>query len=286
MDTLRTIASGVRGNPELLGEREKISVYYHNLFDYPLTFADLIKWNVSSKIKLNDSDKIGLGYRRGYYFISGRENLVYKRTLKERISAKKMQIAAKASQVLSKLPSVKMVAVTGSLAMANAGEESDIDLMLVTKSGWLWTTRILSYFLLKTFGFAVRRFGEKEQRDKLCLNIWLDEYDLIWKTNDRNTYTAHEICQIVPLIDKDKIYEKFLLKNKWVKNYWPNAVKIKKIKNTSQKRTNSPIFLEKAAYRLQFAHMKNKISREIISPTRAIFHPQDWAKMVLSRFST
>jgi hypothetical protein len=178
-----------------------------------------------------------------------------------------------------------MVAVTGSLAMENATDKSDIDLMIVTKSGTLWTTRLLSYFLLKLLNFKVRKPFDKNEKDKLCLNVWLDESSLAWMK--RNIYTAHEIAQIVPLVNKDKTYEKLLSKNNWILSYWPDSVKIKKIKYAKSTSPSWPFrFLEKTLYGIQRLYMKGKITSEVVSSDRALFHPQDWSKVVLDRLKT
>ena len=124
--------------------------------------------------------------------------------------------------------------------------------------------------------------------------MWLDESDLIWDKADRNIYTAHEIAQIVPLINKDNVYEKFLYLNKWILLYWPNSVKIKDLgsKMYDAKNLISYILylitrlLENVTYRLQYQYMKSKITREIITPTRAIFHPNDWGKVVIKKLSS
>ncbi len=265
----------------MLNSNEKSSVLYHDLFDYPLSFSDLIKWQLAKPITIKKD--LEVVNKRKFYFLKGREGLIYKRILRKRISTKKMKIAQKASKVLSFLPGIKMVAVTGSLAMENSSEESDIDLMVVTKKGGLWTTRLLSYFILSVMHFVLRSPNDRNQKDKLCLNVWLDENDLIWPKKDRNLYTAHEIAQIVPLVNKDGIYERFLFQNKWILNFWPNAVRIRnlklKVKDFSQR--INPI--EKLAFKLQYSYMKNKISREIVTPTRAIFHPQDLGKVVLGK---
>lgn len=181
-----------------------------------------------------------------------------------------------------------MVAATGSLAMGNANDESDIDLMVVTKKGALWTTRLFAYLLIGLFGIPFRRFGRRDKRNKLCLNMWLDESDLVWPEKDRNIYTSHEIAQIVPLVNKDKTYEKFLSKNKWVLDFWPNSVKIEKLTNKMvngklENRKFTQGVLEKVCYRLQYQYMKTKITREVITSTRALFHPQDWGNVVLFR---
>ncbi len=288
MHSLYPIASDKSKDRKMLGKPEKLSIYYHDLFDFPLTFADLIKWEPSKYLLLRQY-KIPVIYQNGYYFLDGRGGLVYKRALRNRISAKKMEIAKKAANTLSLIPSIKMVAVTGSLAMSNAADESDIDLFIVTHRNLLWTTRILSYFVLKVTGFKLRKAGDANEKDKLCLNMWMDEKDLVWRKGDRNLYTAHEIAQVLPLVDKDGIYERFLHKNRWILKYWPNAVKIGEQEEGGKKHVfKNPIFLlvEKIAFKSQYGFMKSKMTREVATPTRAVFHPQDLGKLVISRLGS
>jgi hypothetical protein len=272
-------------NPQKsLGDCEKFSVYYHDIFDYPLTFADLIKWN-SGKDLPKIQKRVEIISKNGYFTLSGKEGLIYKRALRERISAKKLEIARKASKILSFIPSVKFVGVTGSLAMSNSSEESDIDLLIITKNGRLWTSRLFAYLFIAFSGIQTRRPFDRNQKDKLCLNMWLDESDLVWRS-PRNVYTAHEIGQILPLINKDGIYEEFLEKNKWILKYWPNSVKIQSSKVKSKNQTFRPGITETLAFWLQRKHMKSKMTREVITKTRAIFHPNDWGEIVLSRLSS
>ena len=96
------------------------------------------------------------------------------------IHKKKLIIARKATNLIAKIPTVKFVGITGALAMNNAGRNSDIDLMIITKNGCLWTTRLISYLLTWLFGFKTRRPKNRLEKDKLCLNMWLDESSLVW----------------------------------------------------------------------------------------------------------
>jgi predicted nucleotidyltransferase len=279
MLNLYTDSTKKEGGYKNLTIQEKTSVTYHNLFDYPLSFSDLIKWTSNKSIGNSQGKEINVIRKNNFYFLEGREGLIYKRLLRKRISAKKNKIAKKAANILSFIPWIKMIAVTGSLAMENASEESDIDLMVVTKKGLLWTTRIFSYLLINLFGIQTRKPNDSNQKDKLCLNIWLDEGDLIWSKKDRNLYTAHEIAQIVPLVNKDNTYEKIIYQNKWILNFWPNAVRINKKNEINSKNVNFSA-VEKFAYWLQRNHMKSKLTRETVTPTRALFHPQDWGKII------
>ncbi len=263
-----------------LTPEEMFSVYYHNFFDYPLNFSEIVRWKAG---EISNS-YLEIDYNNGFYFIKGREGLIYKRALRERISQKKYLIAQKASKLISGIPAVKMIGVTGSLAMGNATKESDIDLMIITKKGKLWTTRIAVYILLKISGFSVRRPGETNQKNKLCLNIWLDESDMAWPIKARNVYTAHEILQTIPIVNKGKSYERFLFRNKWALRYWPNAQKIKVTKKSSKyTKLRNLNLINKLAYNLQYLYLKPKLTREEVGITKAIFHPRDLSKETLKK---
>jgi D-beta-D-heptose 7-phosphate kinase/D-beta-D-heptose 1-phosphate adenosyltransferase len=169
--------------------------------------------------------------------------------------------------------------------MDNADEESDIDLMIITQRGTLWTTRLISLLTLRIFGFDVRRFGQKNEKDKLCLNIWLDETSLSWDKKRRNVYTAHEIAQAKPLVNKEGAFDKFLKTNSWVKEYWPNAIQIKKdIKKSKIKKSAFSIF-ESFAKKAQLRYMRGKRTKETVTSKKALFHPVDWSELILTKLS-
>lgn len=268
----------------LLGEKEISSLIYHDIFDYPLTPLELIRWTAGKEVNFKDLENSKISTKNGFLFLNGKEGSTLKRLMRKRISKRKLGKAKKAAKILSLLPTVKMVAVTGALAMNNANEESDIDFLTITKRGSLWTTRLLAMTLLKVFGIPRRKYGEKSTKDKLCLNIWLDENDLAWSKKSRNIYTSHEISQIIPLINKDQIYEKFLSKNTWITDYWPNATSVKAGKEKKRKRREKRRmvirFIEPLARKSQYWYMKDKITRETVTPTCALFHPVDLASFI------
>lgn len=267
-----------------LSDAESFSVVYHDIFDYPLDFAELIKWRASNKAGVF-SNLPKVVCKNGYYFVKGREGLIYKRSLRKRISEKKIHIAQKASKILSFIPWVSVVAITGSLSMKNSDSEGDIDLLLIVKKDTLWFTRLVCYFLLFIAGIGTRRSNKKVAADSLCLNMWFDESDLVWKSK-RNVYTSHEIAQTIPLVNKGKTFERFLQKNSWITGFWPNAVRIPK-KNSSKLEPRNGILniINSVAYGIQFGYMKGKITHEIVKKNRAIFHPFDWSKVVLDRIN-
>jgi len=294
MTNLYTIVAKNQPSGLELTEAEVSSVIYHDIFDYPLSFSELIKWKVGGLAISHQP--LEISKKGGYFFVDGRSGLIYKRVLRKRISDKKLEIAKDAAGVLSLIPLIKFVGITGSLAMENSAEESDIDLMVITKKGSLWTSRIFAYLLFVLSGISFRRAGKKDEKNRLCLNMWLDEGDLSWPKRDRNIYTAHEIAQIKPLVNKNKTYEKLVSKNKWILKYWPNAVGNKyigdgisyigrgKVQYTTYNILHT--WVEKLAFWFQHRYMKPKITREVVTPTRAIFHPQDWGKVVLDRIKS
>lgn len=269
------------------------SVVYHNIFDYPLTFSELIKWRMGEKVKIKGEYFMKIS--NGFYYLEGREGIVFKRLLRKKISAKKIKAARSIAKLLSKIPTIKMVGLTGALAMENVSDESDIDLMVVTEKGSLWLTRLITLFTLDLFKIPRRRYGDKDQKDKICLNLWLDEGALNWKEKDRNIYIAHEIAQVVPLVNKDRTYERFIAQNLWIKEYWPNAIRstLKMLVTKDFKKgglRSKVVFfilrlIEKLAFKLQYQYMRSKMTSEVVSRNRAFFHPADWKKIVLSRIS-
>lgn len=254
------------------------SICYHDIFKFPLKLEELDFWY--SPIKLKKTKKPIIAVSRGYAFIKGREFSVNERIKREKIYYKKMKIARKWSSVIGKIPFVQMIGLTGSLSMKNATKESDIDFLIITSKGLLWTTRFLVYTLLFFLRAPLRHPGQKEEEDKLCLNMWIDETDLAF--GNKNIFTAHEIAQIVPIFNKNNTHEKLIHANSWVVKFWPNSVKIRKVKNEKTNEIGSTFsFLENLLREIQYFYMKSKMSREVVTKKRAFFHPFDWGKKIL-----
>jgi predicted nucleotidyltransferase len=267
----------------LLNEDEAASIIYHDIFDYPLSSAELIKWVAGKKVDISIDETTLFVYKKGLFYLAGREGLVLRRTMRKRASKKKLEIAKAASRLLSKIPTVKAACITGALAMGNADEDSDIDLMVITKKGTLWVTRLISLLALKMFGFDVRRFGQKNEKDKLCLNIWLDETSLAWVKERRSIYSAHEISQVKPLVNKDGTFDRFLQENSWIKDYWPNAAQTRGEAGKVDPRTSFFTLFENIARKFQFKYMEGKRTREVVTKKRALFHPVDWGEIVATK---
>jgi hypothetical protein len=149
--------------------------------------------------------------KKGFYYLAGRENIVEIRMQREAHSRKLIRRALKYGRILGSLPFIRMVALTGSLAVMNSARNADFDYMLVTTPKRVWTARAFA-LLLNRF---TRLFGHT-----LCPNLIVSESALAWATHD--LYSARELCQMVPITGMD-VYRTLMKANAWTKDFLPNA---------------------------------------------------------------
>jgi hypothetical protein len=120
-------------------------------------------------------------------------------------------MALRYGRILGRLPFIRMVALTGSLAVLNVSGDEDFDYMLIALPGRLWTARAFAL----VFNRFVKLFGHT-----ICPNLILSENALEWSRHD--LYSAREFCQMIPITGLDT-YQKLMHANAWVREYLPNA---------------------------------------------------------------
>ena len=199
---------------------------YADIFDYPLKLEELHRFLINQKtdnqfFKKNLKDLKQISSKDKYFFLKNKERNIYLRKKREKYSRGKIKIAQKVAIWLKQIPWVKMVGITGNLAMFNADKEDDIDLLILTKKNRLWLSRFLAILITELLGLR-RRPGQKIVANKICLNMFLDEDHLQVPIKERNLVTAHEICQLRPLFSKDNFYQKFIQQNQWSQSFLPN----------------------------------------------------------------
>lgn len=197
---------------------------YADIFDYPLKKEEIIKFLIadsSLSLKIDQElENSPLVTKKGdFYFLKGREVIVPLRKKRKKWSQEKMKIAKKVANWLKLIPTIKLIAITGALAMENSDKDDDIDLLLITTKNRLWLSRGLVVTFLRLTGFYRR---PKEIKNKICPNMFLDEGHLSLPKRERDLFSAHEVCQLKPLWDKNKTYQQFVKKNLWVKQFLPN----------------------------------------------------------------
>lgn len=203
---------------------------YADIFDYPLEDKEIWQYLISGNRVGFDLLKEELAKAVGqkqiflagkFYFLQGREKIVALRKRRKIASRNKMKIAHRVAGWLKSIPTIKMVAITGALAMDNSEKDDDIDLLIVTAKKRLWLTRLLTTFLVELMAER-RRPNDKEFKDKICLNMFLDEENLPVTQTERNLFSAHEVCQLKPIWDRGDIYKRFVRANEWTTRYLAN----------------------------------------------------------------
>lgn len=273
------------------------TLVYADLFDYPLTAREIHQRLHHKKADL-ESVEFGLNQllnqgkikkQDKYYFLPGREKTVRFRKKRNKIAARKTKRAEKLARVIKIIPMIKLVGLTGSVAAENPRQEDDLDFLIITARGWLWTTRFLTTGLLSVLGLR-RKPGDRKYKNKICLNLFLEE-DNLSKFN-QNLFTANEILNLKLLWDKNNQYDKFLSDNQWVKNYLPNMSINSKIPTQPVKYSaRSCIIFDKVIgfidlffFKFQKWWMKKKITNEKIQADLIAFHPKDLSKSVLKEY--
>ncbi len=202
----------------------------------------------------------------------------------------KWKIAEKASRWLSLVPTIQLVGVTGGLAMNNAKTDDDIDLFFIVADGTLWVSRMFATLLMDVLGLR-RRPNDTSVADKVCLNMFMTAGSTGLPKSERDCFTAHEVLQMTPLWEQRGAYQRFLLSNRWVSRYLPNAWKEKKSAVVNPMCASFPFVMflmrlfEWPARRLQLWYMARHRTHEVITDTTLRFHPRDarvWVKRRLA----
>ncbi len=134
------------------------TIIYADLFDYPLTAAETHRYLISSGpttladvlISLQGLAKDqNIIQDRGYYFLPGRSQLVTMRQEREKNTKIKMSRVGRSVRLIGFFPWVRFIGLTGALAVDNADEEADVDLLVVSSANRLWLTRFIVFIFLR-----------------------------------------------------------------------------------------------------------------------------------------
>jgi hypothetical protein len=187
---------------------------YSDIFDFPLTVDEIHRFLVTPATKDEISKSIinikEVNSINGFHFLAGRAEIVNIRLYRETASRKAFDLAMFYGRILGKLPFIRMVALTGSLAMLNLSKNPDMDYMLVAASGRVWTARAFAILL----GKFSKLFGHT-----ICPNLIISERALEWPSHD--LYSAREFCQMIPITGLD-MYLCLRKANAWVESFFPN----------------------------------------------------------------
>lgn len=185
-------------------------IHHFLIYDEPVTFRQIEEILATSPFILQHVEM-----ERGYFVRAQRRALIEQRIARQAASHRLWPQAVCYGIWLARLPFVRMVAVTGALAMHNAADEhDDLDYMLVTDEGRVWLARAFSILLVR----AARLRGVV-----ICPNYVLSKSAL--EQNKKDLFIAHEIAQMIPIYGLD-LYWSFRANNGWAADHLPNASEI------------------------------------------------------------
>ena len=235
------------------------TVAYSDIFDYPLTAREIHRYLTGVHASLEEVvqavEENDLIARTGDYFtLPGREDIVRIRNQREAKSRELMPRAIQYGRVLGALPYIRMVALTGSLAVMNVSRDQDFDYMLVTVPGRVWTAR--------AFALAFNRLTRLQGRT-LCPNLIISETMLEWPLHD--LYSARELYQMILIKGRD-VYSRLIDANQWAKELLPNAQVLEPQANNQTSDVSMQKLLElplqgKLGNQFEKWEMKRKIAR-------------------------
>jgi hypothetical protein len=262
---------------------EIAAICYADVFDYPLTEEEVKKYRIGNvAVALVVAGKLAetspVATNSTYFFLRNREKIVKLRKKREHWAQKKLNSTRRVIAFLQLIPTIQLIAVTGALAMHNADQNDDIDLLIVSKPGTVWTTRLLSIFLVELLGKR-RRPRSVEQADTICLNMFIDEDHLKVPSYEQDIFSAHEVVQVTALFDRGGVEEKFRWENKWIGSYLPKFKENSTLKNHHKFRwilmLRSWTVIERLLQLLQLRYMSRKRTTEVIEEGYLRFHPRD-----------
>lgn len=201
---------------------------FHDLFNRPLTLDELwhglyrcsgSKLQVLLELKKMIAEKkvFVLG---SYYGLDGKETLAKDFINRSILNRDRWLKAYRIINILKRVPFVKNISIINSLSYDNSNENSDIDILIITKKNRLWTARALTVLLLEIIGQNKNKW---HKAGKFCLGFAFDETRLNLskiKYRDDIDFT-YWLTNLTPVYDKG-IYTKLIESNPWIKGELPN----------------------------------------------------------------
>lgn len=274
------------------------TLVYADIFDYPLKAWEIQKWLIKKEIHLHKLEGVlhrlvkqdKIGKYKEFYFLPARKGLVNLRLKRRDFSSFYLQQAVIIGWVFKLVPFVKLVGISGNLAMENSQKYDDIDFFVITAKNRVWISRFLMLGILTIL--RKRRYphqNSKQAVGRICLNLIIDEDHLA--QNKKDLFTAHEVLQMRVLWERKGIYKRFLEQNEWVFGYLPNWKGDKKEATDNKKEIEMNYLiklvidiLEHLAQRIQKRIMRTPKGDEMITEQALYFHPRDYRKSALKAY--
>jgi hypothetical protein len=195
------------------------SVLYASLFDYPITLEQLHRTLLESDqsaaeiLAVYDGSEAlqqMIEYRDGFFFPSGRVDLIAERKRRETRSRAFLRHHELVLRLLCAIPYTRLVALSGSVAHLNLETNGDLDLFVITRGPRVWTVTVAVLLVAKLL----------HRRRTVCANFIVADTHLALEQQD--LFTANQVIHLRPLIGAD-VLGAFAVANPFVKRMYPNA---------------------------------------------------------------
>ena len=194
------------------------SVSYASIFDYPLTLAELRQTLIESR--QTPTEILGIysssaalqaevTFQDGFFCLRGREDTVPERQVREAHSRTFLRAHHTLLALVSAMPFVRMVALSGSVAHLNLEGTGDLDLCIVTRGRRVWSVTVAIILLAKLLG----------RRRTVCANFVVADSRLVLEPQD--LFTASQVIHLKPIVGVE-VYRQFLAANPFVQRFYPN----------------------------------------------------------------
>lgn len=121
-----------------------------------------------------------------------------------------------AGWALSFSPFVRCVILNGSYASGDEGPNSDIDILLVAKSGRVFTLRFFSVLTVSILGIKRPNIRSADHRGEVCLNYYLTENFLkipVGRGEAMDRYCAENYSKSKFMAGDHSLFEQFMREN-------------------------------------------------------------------------
>lgn len=191
---------------------------YSSIFNHHMEIDDLLR---NLRIKCSYSNLISvieesshLVLDAGIIFSSKYpKNLNY--AYSKELAIKTLEETKEVLSILNSCHHITGLAITGSVAAGVNAEDGDVDVLIITKPGWVWRIRALAIYLSH----------KHPHGNLLCPNMVMSEDYLGF---EESVYSAREMMQIIPIKDKGGL-SKLYSKNIWALEILPNSSRKKGI---------------------------------------------------------
>ncbi len=278
------------------------TLIYFDIFKHPLTLEEIHQFahirssleEVKEILTKLTRDKI-IFKHQNYYSLTNDVSQVERRIAANKRAKQRMKTALRNSKYISKLPFVRGVFLSGTIAKGVMYEDSDIDFFVITEANRLWVSKMAMKLFKVVFLLNSRR--------DFCYNYLLSNDRL--EIEEQNLYTATELVTLIPTYNYE-LYQEFTSVNDWYKKHYPNRLLKDASHIVSTKRSTfqriSEGLLDNAfgdwlnttfmnhmqrKYEKKYAKVLSKKERAIAlrsTPHASKVHPRHYQKSFLNRF--